>query len=334
MLEEIKKELLSNPGKLKELLKYFNFYSAAVHQSYISFGRSEYSSKKSIVIRLGNNPYLYVKDYARNINQDLFTYISRQRGVQYADILSVARKILGINDCYSHFENQGIFGGFYERIKKKNTSKVRIYEETLLDRYERCGNLRFLRDNISLEAQKFFNIRYDTESHGIVIPIYSQLGQLMGVKIRCNYDTSDGELKYYYLIPCAMSQTLYGYSHNYNYLAGSTVYIFESEKSVMQCYSYGIRNCVALGSGSISGRQVQMLFSLNPERLVFMHDTGFAIESIKRNISLVKAYSRFSDIKTGYWDYFGKGYEDKISPSDLGGRKLGQIMKEEIVMAG
>lgn len=334
MLKEIKKELIINPDRLKEFLEYFKFYNITIHQSYISFGRSEYSSKKSIVIKLENNPCLCVKDYARNINQDLFGYISSQKMVQYTDILSVARKVLGINGCYRHFENQGIFGGFYERIKRKNTNKIHIYEEALLDKYRRCGNLRFLQDNISLEAQKFFNIRYDPESQGIVIPIYSQNGQLMGVKVRCNYDTRDGELKYYYLIPCAMSQTLYGYSHNYSYLAGSTVYIFESEKSVLQCYSYGIRNCVALGSGSISRRQVQMLFSLNPEKLVFMHDTGFSIESIKRNISLVKAYSRFSNIKTGYWDYSGKGYKDKISPSDLGKEKLMQIIKEEILMAG
>lgn len=156
----------------------------------------------------------------------------------------------------------------------------------------------------------------------------------MGVKVRCNYDTSDDELKYYYLVPCAMSQTLYGYSHNYNYLAGGIVYIFESEKSVMQCYSYGIRNCVALGSGSVSNKQVQMIFELNPEAVIFMHDTGFGIKNIIRNISMVRAYSRFSEVRTGYWDYFGKGYKDKISSSDLGDKKLRQIMKEEIFMTG
>lgn len=334
MLKEIKKELLTNPDKLKKLLEKFDFYNIVVHQSYISFGRSADSSKKSIVIRLENNPYLYVKDYARNINKDLFTYIGEQKTIKYADILSVTKTVLNIQDYYDFFYNRGIFGGFYERIKRRNISKIRIYEESLLNQYIRCGNLRFLRDKISLEAQKFFNIRYDIESQGIVIPIYSQLGQLMGVKVRCNYDAMDDEIKYYYLVPCAMSQTLYGYSQNYNYLVGSIVYIFESEKSVMQCYSYGIRNCVALGSGSISGKQVQMIFELNPKQVIFMHDTGFDIENIERNITLVKTYSRFSEIEVGYWNYFGKRYKDKISPSDLGYKKLKWIMKNEILMIG
>lgn len=334
MLTEIKKELLKNPDKLKEVLEYFQFYNISIHQSYMSFGRAIDSSKKSIVIRLDNNSYLYVHDYARNIQQDIFTYIGEQRRVGFSEILSVVKSILNISDYNNFFENRGIFGGFYERIRKKNFSKTRIYDESLLDSYVKCGNLRFLKDNISLDSQMFFNIRYDIESQGIVIPIYDQLGQLMGVKVRCNYEIKDNEMKYFYLIPCSMSKTLYGYSHNYNYLVNNTIYVFESEKSVMQCYSYGIRNCVALGCGSISGKQVQMLFELKPKRIVFMHDVGYELEYIMRNISMVKTYLRFSEIEVGYWNYFNKKYEDKISPSDLGKKKLEEIIKNEILIIG
>ena len=334
MLKEIKKELLDNPEKLEELLEYFNFYNIHIHQSYISFGRAIDSSKKSIAIRLEKNDYLYVSDYARNINQDLFTYISEQRLVDFKDIISIVRKILKIDDFSIFREPQGIFGGFYEKIRKKNEYTCRTYDESILNKYVALANMRFIRDNITIDAQQFFNIRYDVESQGIVIPIYNQVGELMGVKVRCNYDGGDGEMKYYYLIPCQMSQTLYGYSQNYNYLVNNVIYIFESEKSVMQCYSYGIRNCVALGSGSISSKQVQMIFELNPKKVIFMHDTGFDLENIERNISMIKSYSRFSEIEVGYWNYFGKEYEDKVSPSDLGSRKLRQIMNEEILMIG
>ena len=194
--------------------------------------------------------------------------------------------------------------------------------------------MRFIRDNITIDAQQFFNIRYDVESQGIVIPIYNQVGELMGVKVRCNYDVGDGEMKYYYLIPCQMSQTLYGYSQNYNYLVNNVIYIFESEKSVMQCYSYGIRNCVALGSGSISRKQVQMLLELNPKKIIFMHDVGFDLENILRNINIVKSYSRFSEVELGYWDYFDRLYDDKVSASDLGKKELLRIMDTEIKMIG
>ena len=81
---------------------------------------------------------------------------------------------------------------------------------------------------------------------------------------------------------------LYGYSHNYSILTNGIVYIFEAEKSVMQCYTYGIRNCVALGSGTISKKQCQMILELNPKKVIFMHDAGFELESIEQKYYAVK----------------------------------------------
>ena len=334
MLKEIKKELLDNPEKLKELLEYFNFYNVHIHQSYISFGRAQDTSKKSIVIRLEKNDYLYVTDYARNISKDLFSYIGEQRLVDFKDIIGVVRNILGVDDFSLFNESRGIFGGFYEKIRKRSEYSVRTYDESILDKYIPLANKRFVDDNISIAAQQFFGIRYDVESQGIVIPIHNQIGELIGAKVRCNYEVQDGEMKYYYLIPCQASQTLYGYSQNYNYLTNNIIYIYEAEKSIMQCFSYGIRNCVALGSGSISRKQVRMLLELNPKKIIFMHDVGYDLENILRNINMVKNYSRFSEVELGYWDFFDRLYDDKVSASDLGKKELLRIMDTEIKMIG
>lgn len=334
MLKEIKKELLDNPEKLKELLEYFNFYNVHIHQSYISFGRAQDTSKKSIVVRLEKNDYLYVTDYARNISKDLFSYISEQRLVDFKDIIGVVRNILGVDDFSLFNESRGIFGGFYEKIRKRSEYSVRTYDESVLDKYIPLANKRFIDDHISIEAQQFFGVRYDVESQGIVIPIHNQIGELIGAKVRCNYEVQDGEMKYYYLIPCQASQTLYGYSQNYNYLTNNIIYIYEAEKSIMQCFSYGIRNCVALGSGSISRKQVRMLLELNPKKIIFMHDVGYDLENILRNINMVKNYSRFSEVELGYWDFFDRLYDDKVSASDLGKKELLRIIDNEIQMIG
>ena len=131
-----------------------------------------------------------------------------------------------------------------------------------------------------------------------------------------------------------MSNALYGYSQNYQFLESSDiVYIAEAEKTVMAAYSFGVRNIVALGSGSISRKQVQMLLSLNPEKIVFLHDADYPMESIMRNIEMVKGYSRMKQVKLGYWNYFGKGYESKVSPTDLGKEKFKYILENEIEFA-
>lgn len=334
MLEDIRKELLKHPDKLKDVLEHFGYCNIVIRPKYIQFGRDEFSSKKSIVIKLENNRYLYIHDYARNIQKDLFSYIMSQRNVEFSVIMNEIKKILGISDYYEFFVRKGIFGGFYERVRKKRTIQHNTYPESELDSYEHVGNLRFLRDHISLQAQKHFCIGYDIESQGIVIPIRDQLGQLMGIKERFNYDVPDGEMKYFYSLPCQASQTLYGYSQNYQHLAKNTVLVFEAEKSVLQCYSYGIQNCVALGSGTISQKQVQILLELDPDKIIFMHDVGYSLENIMRNIDQVKRYSRFSEVELGYWDYFGKEYADKISPSDLGKTELQRIIDTEIKMIG
>lgn len=334
MLADIKKELINHPDKLKDVLEHFGYCNIVIRPKYISFGRDGKSSKKSIVINLENNEYLYTIDYARNIRKDIFSYIIEQRKVEFIDVLNEVRHALGITDYYDFFDNRGIFGGFYEKIRKRRTNKVNTYDDSILDYYVNCGNTRFLTDNISLLSQKFFGIRYDVESQGIVIPIRNQFGQLMGVKERFNYDVPDGEMKYFYAVPCSMSQTLFGYSQNYEFLVDNTIYIFEAEKSCMQCYSYGIRNCVSLGSGSISIQQVKMLLELNPKRIIFLHDVGYGLENIMRNIDMVKNYSRFTEVELGYWSYFGRGYENKVSPSDLGKEWLENILQNEITMIG
>lgn len=335
MLEEIKQQLLENPEKLKEVLEHFGYCNIVIRPTYIQFGRDEFSSKKSIVIKLERNSWLYVHDYARNIQKDIFGYIIDQRKVSFSDVMTVVKNVLGIESFYTTFEKKGIFGGFYNRIKKKiDSDTIRTYDSSILNQYIQCPNGRFLRDHIDIRTQQFFDIRYDIESQTIVIPIYTQFGELMGVKARCNYDVEDGEQKYYYLVPCAMSHTLYGYAHNYKYLENNTVYILESEKAVMQCYSYGIRNCVALGSGTISRKQVKMLYELNPKKIILLHDVGYENERIMRNIAMIQSYSRFSEIKIGYWNNSGKGYKDKVSATDMGNEKLQYILANEIQMIG
>ena len=334
MLADIKKELINHPDKLKDVLEHFGYCNIVIRPKYISFGRDEKSSKKSIVINLENNEYLYTIDYARNIRKDIFSYIIDQRKVEFIDVLNEVKHVLGITDYYDFFDNRGIFGGFYEKIRKRRTNKVNTYDDSILNCYVHCGNTKFLADNISLLSQKFFGIRYDVESQGIVIPIRNQFGQLIGVKERFNYDVADGEMKYFYAVPCSMSQTLFGYSQNYEFLVDNTIYIFEAEKSCMQCFSYGIRNCVSLGSGSISIQQVKMLLELNPKKIIFLHDVGYGLENIMRNIDMVKNYSRFTEVELGYWSYFGRGYKDKVSPSDLGKECLENILQNEITMIG
>ena len=333
MLQDIKRELLKSPETIAKVLEHYNYAHIKIRDEYMSFGRDINSSPKSIVIRLNDNDWLYVKDYPRNINTDLFSYIIQQRGVTFNDVMTTVKNCLGVSDYYSLFKSKNAFNSFYAstRPTNKEVLPLKIYQKEVLSPYKQIGNLRFLRDKISLETQRFFDIRYDVENSGIVIPILDQTGELIAVKERINREPGPDEQKYWYVIPGRESRTLYGYCQNYKYLVNNTVYIFESEKSCMQCHSYGIRNCVSLGSGSLSRDQTKMLYELQPKKVIFLHDYGYEAEYIMKNINTFKRNFLFSDIETGYWDWTNSDFTEKVSPSDLGKNELKRIIDEEVI---
>ena len=337
MISVIKERLLEDPEKIKELLEAYDYHHVNIRSTYISFGRSEDSSPKSLVIQLKSNENLIAKDYARNMTMVVFNLILRQRNTSFRSVIQTAKRIVGLDEFYRPEEKYKAFGGFYSSLRRKCKMDLTTYDESILNKYIPCSNARFMKDGISVEAQRYFGIRYSVADQAIVIPIYSETGDLIGVKARANYDVNveAGEQKYYYLTPCLMSQTLYAYSHNYEYLeSADVVYVVEAEKSVMAAYAYGVRNIVALGSGTISRKQVQMLLALNPKKIVFLHDVNYPLISIMRNIHMVRGYSRMKQVELGYWNYFGKDYEDKASPTDMGERVFKNILENEIRYVG
>lgn len=65
----------------------------------------------------------------------------------------------------------------------------------------------------------------------------------------------------------------------------------------MQCYSYGYRNAVALMSGSLSVQQARLLVELHPTKVIFLHDQGYELDNIKRNVEVLRHYSKFAEFE-------------------------------------
>lgn len=328
MIKKIKQLLLEDHSKLIGLLEHYGFTGFKKFNSYISFGRDEFSSQKAIVIYIEDNENLIVKDYARGRSVDIFNLIIKERGVEFKDVLDTARSLLGPIDYTSDFKKEKPFGGMFRRAKKKNEKTYKILRESVLEDYEDILNERFLKDGISATAQKYFRIGFDFIEGLITIPIFSELGDLIGVKARINHDPSEGESKYFYLHPCNMSQTLYGYFQNYPYLQGADeVYVFEAEKSVMQAYSFGVRNCVALGSSSLSKYQGWLLSSLSAKKIILMHDKGIDKDVIEKNCRILKKCLPMRETKIAYW-IASDDVPSKASPTDLGEERFKEVIRE------
>lgn len=332
MLSEIKKELLKKPDSIMELLENFDFAHIKPSTKEIRFSRDEQAGL-NISIRLENNDYLVVNDYSRGVRLDIFSYIAQEKNTTFREVLRETKQILGLDDDWRPQQHRYLFGGIYNELSKPNRDiKLKIYDDDILDQYECCGNRRFLADNISLAAQKFWDVRFSTLDNRIILPIRNEYGLLVGAKGRLNGDPEENEPKYIYTIPVASSQLLYGYSENYQYLYGNDVIVVESEKSVMQAWDFGVRNIVALGSNNLSEKQAKLLLQLQPTRIIIALDEGLDFDHTQKNADVIKKFGTILIPEIWYWDANQDlDIAPKSSLTDMGEEKFKEIIAEQLV---
>lgn len=332
MLGEIKEELLKNPEAIVELMEHFGFEHIKLSSREIRLARNDRGGQ-NISIRLHNNEHVYVNDFVKGISTDIFSYIIQEKNTTFKDVIRQTKSILGLSDDWMPQQKKALFGGIYSNISCGNRDvPLKTYDESILDKYERVGNVRWLRDNISLASQKFWNIRFSAADNSIIIPMYNEYSNLVGIKARINREPRDDESKYYYPVGFPCSQILYGWSANYSYLYGNTAICVESEKSVCQAWDMNVRNIVALGSNSLSEKQAKLLIQLQPTRIIIALDKGLEFEQTQRNADMIKSVCGMFMPEIWYWNAdLDASVKPKSSPTDMGKEKFEEIMREQLV---
>ena len=231
-------------------------------------------------------------------------YICELIGVDYyydfSDDIPESFKVLDM------LENMGSY------ISKNDDKPLKPISEEILNYYKNYVNDLFYDDNIGYQTQKDFEIGFDPESNRYTIPIRSELGDLLGVKGRYFYrDVPENENKYIYLEPCSKSQVLYGLDKTMPYIKNlGRVYVFESEKAVMQLWDYGYKNAVSTGGKELSHYQIELLVRLGVD-IVLAMDKDVTKEELET------IADRFPDELPIYYIYDEEDILDnKESPSD------------------
>lgn len=320
MIQKIKNELVNNEDKLIQVLEYYGFCKFHNINQHLRFAYDETGGQNNVCIRLFDNDNCYVKDYVRtDYSGDIFAYICKARHYEFKEVFNTIRNMLGITDIEHHAEHKKLFGGFFNSIAKKTVDiSLKELSEDVLLQYQDCYVKKFLDDGVSKSSHDKFHIGLDLETNRITIPIYDSIGRLVGIKGRCNYDTEE-EPKYVYLYPCAISQCLYGYHQNYSAMYNNRIYVFEAEKSVMQCNTFGVHNAVAMCSSSLTDKQARLLIRLQPTEIVFMLDKDLEKEKAIANAERVRKYSFAKEIELYWWNWNKDNlFPKKASPSDLG----------------
>lgn len=287
-VDEIKEYLLNN-DLVESVLSALGCGYVKNHGNYISAANPSGDNKQAIVIYLNEN--LTCVNYTRTIakdkrSTDIFDLVMFCEDCTFPEALKWVCETVGL-DYYQEPEDVPESLQILKMLKQMSSDDSNEIRETLkpipaqvLNYYLPYGNILFEQDGISLEVQKEFLVGYDPQSNRITLPIRSPIGDLYGVKGRLFGEPDEYNPKYLYLMPVAKSEILYGLYENKEYIRNSnTLLIFEAEKSVQQCATNGIRNCVALGGKTISKTQAELIIRTGCTPIIAL-DKGIDIEEI------------------------------------------------------
>jgi DNA primase len=293
-IRDLKEEIL-NRELISDILAELGCHHIRDKGDYIQAGNRDGDNPSSIVVY--KNEYISCINYTRQITKngrtaDIFDLIAYAEDCSFAEAMKFVCELAGI-DYYGEREDLPESLQILRMLKdmaindgEDDDCPVKPISEKILSYYLPYGNKMFEDDGISLEIQKEFKIGYDPQTNRITIPIRTPLGDLCGVKGRLFGDPDDYNPKYLYLEPTAKQKLLYGLYENKDYIKNSNyLVIFEAEKSVLQCASNGVRNCVAIGGKSISKTQAELIIRTGCTPIVAL-DKGIELDEIKTVMSV------------------------------------------------
>lgn len=335
-IDYIKHELLNNTESIVELLETYGFHNVRVFPTEIRCSHDTDSNATSVRVKLVEG--LPSTDFAKNLKGDVFTIIMNIKKASFYELIQKSKYLLGLGDNIEVKQKPKLFGGIYDSISKRKNNKpqdIKTYSLDILNNFKNGYSKKFLDDGISLQCQKHFNVGYDFNTDRITVPWFSFSGELVGIMGRYNGKIEDTHAKWFPVIPFSKSCTLYGFYDNYQSIVESDViYIGESEKFVMQTYTMGYKNSVALGGNNISETQIKQLISTHPKEIIFAFDEGLDMSVIISQCMKTRNLCERFNIAVGYICDINYKYltpNSKQSPSDLGKEVFDNITRDCII---
>lgn len=321
--QTIKEYIFSN-NKIEVVLENLGMHHIQWHNrnEYITCGMPDGDNPSSTVVYCDNS-FFMVKAYTRDIVDpygisDIISLVSFINKTIFTQSINWLCELFGLDyyvESISDDPTLGYFKTFDLLMKPKASLEVQlkpIPEETL-KAYLPWDNTIFYEDHIDWETQAEFELGLDVFSHRITIPIRDEMGRLVGVKGRRAWDAVDEwNPKYIYLHQCAKSRICYGLYKTLPYIREKNeIIVCESEKGVMQLWSYGYRNCVAVGGHSISQQQQDLIIQSGAATIIIAFDKDVDEETVRKEVENLSLYRRVEYILD-----FNNILEEKESPMD------------------
>lgn len=295
-------KLENQPDKIIQILEALGFENIKFNpqKNSLRFARGEQRNPTSCLVDCGTLRFFV---FSTNQKGNLFSLIMDVKCCSFPDALKFAAVKANISLEELDIKTHWPFGGFFLKLSPDYTEELedlKTYPEETLEPYADKFNLKFVRDGISIQSQAKYGVGYDTSSNRITIPERSISGDLVGIMGRANYDC-EHEKRWYPLVPCPRSKTLFGYTENYHRIQETgNVVLFESEKAVMQCDSFGSNIALATCGCHVSDTQAKYIRKLFPKKVILAYDEGLEEEHLVNECKKLISNNLILKTKVGY----------------------------------
>lgn len=214
---------------------------------------------------------------------------------------------------------------FLKQYRTIQNKKKEIYQHEILSiseyaKYKHEPVEEWLNEEIKQEVMDLFGVRVDVFQNRIVYPVYDIKGNLINIKGRTrnpNYKALKIP-KYINYHSVGVMDYFQGLNITLPYITNSNeIIIFESIKSVMKAYGWGVKNCASAEKHTLTNEQVDLLIKLKVN-IVFAYDSDvdYKDSDVRRSINKLKRITNVYVIQDKKQLLGGK--EAKNAPVDCG----------------
>lgn len=225
--------------------------------------------------------------YTHDGVMDVFELVMKVKNVEFIEAFNFIKDFFQINGHSDIAPDERIETRFFDKFNKKTEfKKLPSYDEKVLRVFDDKYHVSWVRDYISPDIMKKYNIKLDILRQRIIIPHYDIDDRLVGIRVRnLDEDIVERGMKY---VPLFTSKTT-----NYRHMTGSNLYglnitkdnietvkkivLFEGEKSVLALDTfYGGKGIgVGVSGANLSEYQRHILNKLDVEEVIIAFDKEF-----------------------------------------------------------
>lgn len=318
VVDRIKTEILKDADKnIRLILEQLGCEHIKDKGKYFTSTRPTGDNKTSVVVFKDT---LVASCYTAGIiDKDIIVLVEEFKGIYFTKALYWLCQLFGVEYYDNDLDDEpkcsiDDWNWMNRLLGKKTEEKVLLQpiSESILNRFKHLPHEKFVLDGVSAKTQKEFGICFNISDEYIIMPIYDDLGNLVGTKGRATRPEDEADWKFISHYKYPKTKILYGLYKTYPYIKEKKeVILTEAEKGVQQLWSMGdYKNSVGIGSKTPSSTQIEMIKRLGAS-VVIAFDKDVTGEHITKIVNQLKL---FCDVYV-IWDKWCL-LSEKESPMD------------------